>query len=112
MSRTTTLTIAFLLLFVGLKLRTVQSYQLTPSATKFWIERIEDPEIVAKQGLQNFNNSGPSNSMFQSASYSNYNQMNPLPAPQKVVTPPTWICWPIFFLGAFMFLTGLSMPKD
>lgn len=112
MSRTTTLTIAFLLLIVGLKMRMVQSYQLTPAATKFWIERIEDPEIVARHNLSSFSNGGPSNGIFQSASYSNFAQNNSLIAPQKVITPPNWISWPIFFLGAFLFLSGLSMPKD
>ena len=112
MSRTTTLTIAFLLLFLGVKLRLVQSYHLTPAATQFWIERIEDPEIVARNNLQQFVPNNRFNSNFQQASYPTFGVNQNLAMPQKVVTPPQWVCWPVFFLGAFMLLNGMSMSKD
>lgn len=111
MSRTSTLTLGFLLLLVGIKLNVIQSYQLTPSATRFWIERIEDPEVVMRNNLYQYTqpNAYNGNNVFQQASYANVAS----PAlPQKVLTPPTWICWPVFFLGAFLLLNGLAMPKD
>ena len=29
---------------------------------------------------------------------------------QKMITPPTWICWPPIFLGAVIFLFGAARP--
>ena len=44
----------------------------------------------------------------------NRNQLDPFGyfGPQKVVTPPKWICWASIFLGAVMFIYGAAMGRD
>lgn len=159
MSRYTTMTIGFLLVLIGIKFHMVESYLLTPRATKFWVERVGDSgnpvqgvtnNLIAQMpngynsgnAFQNnayspFNNSynsysnsgnrgyGAANdSVFQSASYQNQNTYQPRLAasqgmlartmfgPQKQVTTPKWLGWPILFLGAVFILHGAGMRRS
>lgn len=117
MSRTSVMTLGILLIFLGIKLNLVESYQLSPSATRFWMERIEDPAVayqsagMAQPGGYGFGANPGYQSPYQVASYSNYN--NPaLPQinwPPKTIVPPNWLCWPVFFLGAVLLLHGVSL---
>ncbi|MEZ6096739.1 MAG: hypothetical protein R3C03_21360 [Pirellulaceae bacterium] len=112
MSRSAMMTLGFLLLFVGLKLNFVESYQLTPRATRFWIERIEDPDVVMQNGLYQYVQGNQYSSPYYQTSFGNNIAGALGNQPQKVLTPPNWVCWPVFFMGAFMLLNGLSMNKD
>lgn len=155
MSRYTTMTIGFLLVMMGIKFHMVESYLLTPRATKFWMERIGDSEnpiqgmtnnLVAQMpngynsgngfqgnGYSPFsNNSYSSNqsfgaandSVFQSASYQSQNNYQPnlvgsqgllartMFGPQKQLTTPKWLGWPVLFLGAVFVLHGAGMRRS
>jgi hypothetical protein len=112
MSRTTTLTLGFLLLMLGLKLNFVETYQLTPTATRFWIERIEDPNVVAQNSLQQYLPANQFNRPIYQTGYAAPNAIENALTPQKQIKPPTWICWPVFFLGAFLLLNGLTMKNN
>lgn len=166
MSRYTTMTIGFLLVFMGIKFHMVESYLLTPNATKFWNERIGDqgnlaPNLGNNQVASGFNaNNGTSpfspnsygqytgqynprsgyantggfantggygatnSSVFQSASYQNpvsyqqpaSNQGSLLGSlfygPQKQLTTPKWLGWPVLFLGAVFILQGAGMRRS
>ncbi len=160
MSRYTTMTIGFLLVFMGIKFHMVESYLLTPDATKFWNERVGDqgnaaPNFVNNQVADGFNgNNGYSafngnsynsynsygnnngfantggygaanNSVFQSASYQSPNAYQQPPVnnqgsllgslaygPQKQLTTPKWLGWPILFLGAVFILQGAAMRRN
>lgn len=131
MSRTSVMTIGILLIFLGIKLNLIESYQLSQSATRFWMERIEDPG-VAMETAQTLMQSGQygnsyanqySQSRYQAASYpfssnaynNGMNQLDPnggIVWPTKSITPPNWLCWPVFFLGAVMLLHGASLKHD
>lgn len=177
MSRYTTMTIGFLLVFMGIKFHLVESYLLTPRATKFWNSRIggkkgSDTPVQDAFNNQLANNTGArngfnrnsngfnaiggfnggnsnnnayapysanpynpyskgymsnnaygsaNNSLFQNASYQNPNAFqqplansgyaNQVFGPQRQVTTPKWLGWPILFLGAVFILQGLAMKR-
>jgi hypothetical protein len=178
------MTIGFLLVLLGIKFHLVESYLLTPRATKFWNSRIgggggsntpvqdgfnnsvNQLTNAARSGYDqtrngfnavggfnggNFNNNSytpmssnpynpyskgymnnsqygaPNNSLFQNASYQNpvaqnrngfapqaiaSGYSNQMIGPQKQVTTPKWLGWPILFLGAVLILQGLAMRRD
>lgn len=106
MSRTSIMTIGFLLIMMGIKLNLIESYVLSPSATRFWMERIEDPTVAMQAGYNPYGQTtAPVPSLFQQASFGLSN-----PAlPQKTLTPPQWLCWPTFFFGFVLLLHGASL---
>lgn len=110
------MTIGFLLIFVGLQLNLVQSFELTPGAARFWNENIVHPaaELVSDASPQS---QGGWNNPWQQASWNGQlaaQRMIPdslQPASQRTLTHPAWICWPVFFAGTVFFLHGLSMRQ-
>lgn len=115
MSRTSIMTIGILLILLGIKFNLVESYQLNAQATRFWMERIEDPAVAQQQAMQasrlpNYN-AMPTYNPYQQASYPNA-AMGEVQWPAKVISPPAWLCWPVFFVGAVMLLHGLSLKSS
>lgn len=107
MSRTSIMTIGFLLIMIGIKLNMVESYVLSPTATKFWMERIEDPSVAMQNGYNPYGQ--PSQlPLFQQASFG----LRQATLPQKTFTPPNYLCWPTFFFGFVMLLHGASLKKE
>ena len=83
---------AVFLLLVGLQLRMVASYVLSPETTRFLAERAmasADP-IGAMQGTT---------------------PALPATLPAKVVSPPAWLGWCLISVGAVLFFHSLTMPK-
>lgn len=119
MSRTSVMTIGFLLIFLGIQLNTVESFVLTPQATRFWNDRIVDPasELVTEsESARPWQQSGILQSPFSQASWSSRTPATGLFGANtgqaaKALTHPSWICWPVFFAGTVFFLHGLSMRK-
>lgn len=125
------MTIGFLLIFVGIQLNLVDSFVLTSEATKFWHERIVDPanELVTDSGAgypaNGYGSAGqyqqqqpsPFQSPYFQASWNGNNpqaqgyQQQSFAGAPKILTPPSWICWPVFFAGTVFFLHGLSMRQ-
>ena len=76
MSRYTAMTIGFLLIFFGAKLRLVDSYTLTPRASKFYVERIKSSDTQANGLIPVANNPYANN--LGSGTTGNFNpQYNP-----------------------------------
>ena len=161
MSHYAAMTLGFLLIFVGINLHLVDSYELTPRATKFYAERLQSPTTQtnlnnplanntygnnygsgtsgsnsqynpqSNYGATGFNRLGryPSNyeqgnqSPFQNAGYQSGSNVNNYLAsynrtttqnagninigPQKRITPPSWISWPVLFLGVVFVIHGV-----
>lgn len=111
MSRSTIMITGFLLILIGIQLNFVQTYTLTPRATKFWAERLADPVDLGP--LQTTNNQ--SNSPFSQASFNN-GTVKPAPGTMflraKEITPPNWICWPVMFVGAVLSLQGILLKRE
>lgn len=111
MRRTSTMTLGFVLIFIGAQLALVDSYRLTPRMSNFLSERggsIEtvNPMATADQGRFN---------PFTQAAFSGANQPSAGVAvgnvPQKEFSPPAWLCWPVLFLGTVILLHGFSMSR-
>lgn len=85
-----------LILLIGLQLRLVQSYVLTPEATR----------ILAKQAVAA--NSGPTPPRLAFAASGG----SPLlPSARKVIRPPEWLGWCLLSVGSVLILHSLAMRK-
>lgn len=102
MRRSSIMTLGFVLIFLGIQLNLVQSYELTPRFSNFLSENGQMSNVATTN--QKFN------SPYYQASYPNVkvNQPNLFPGNVKTITPPTWLCWPVLFFGAVIFLHGLG----
>ncbi len=97
------MTLGFVLIFLGVQLNLVESYELTPRFSNFLSEngQMSDSALMKNQEF---------NSRYNQASYPkvNIDQSNIIPGNVKTITPPTWLCWPVLFLGAVIFLHGIG----
>ena len=76
MSRYTAMTIGFLLIFFGAKLRLVDSYTLTPRASKFYVERIQS-SVAQANGHNPIANNPYANNLGSGTSGNFNSQYNP-----------------------------------
>jgi hypothetical protein len=121
MRRTSAMTLGIVLVFIGLQLNLVDTYVLTPRFSNFFSANGQSENLTAFSPSTNLNqvDNGQFGSPFQQASYSANsglpNQLptatNGLPGPRPI-SPPSWLCWPVLFLGTVVFLHGLSMERD
>jgi len=122
----------FVLIFLGIQLNLVETYTLTPRFSNFLSEHasarptldyssinLPNPQINPNNGFTNQNFS-QNNSPYSQASFPSANNGGGLIpqqpfqtfGPPKVIRPPSWISWPVLFLGTVVFLHGLSMRRD
>ncbi len=120
------MTIGFLMVFCGFHFRVVESFVLTPQATKFLNEQHDGLELTGNvysdQNGQNAANRG--NSIFpqyQTASQqggqawttAGFTRSSTVTEEtKKVITPPNWTGWPMIYVGAVLALFGLTMPRS
>jgi hypothetical protein len=88
--------VGVLLLLVGFQLRIVESYLLTPDATRLLVERGAAPN-VASTGQQQINNFAVQNNL--------------VPASKRMIVPPEWLGWCLASIGSVLVLHSLAMPK-
>lgn len=84
--------LAIFLMLLGMQLRMVQAYELTPEATRFLAQRAQagaDP-IAAMAGAT---------------------PALPANLPPKVISPPEWLGWCLISVGAVLFFHSLVMKK-
>ena len=129
MRRTSIMTMGFVLIFIGIQLNLVETYVLTPRFSNFLSENgVSDPSTghpptIIPNGMVNLNNNNqqnirntPYNSPYYQASFPQVQppQFSPvasLSGQAKTFSPPKWLCWPVLFLGAVLFLQGLAMQR-
>ncbi len=86
------LLIGLVLLFLGTELRYVESFVLTPGATKFLAEQTGHPAAVASNTVLAVTGTEPK-------------------LPPKVISPPEWCSWFLLSLGFVFVLQSLVMAK-
>jgi len=89
LNRNQFLFIGLVVLFIGLQVRYVSAYVLTPQATKFLAERTGQSPAAASMFTAFGNATGA----------------------RKVVQPPDWLSWCLMSVGAVLCLHSLAMPK-
>ena len=116
MSRTSLITMGFLLVFLGIQLHVVKSFTMTRRVSNFLSDNfagnpgelnvaspISSPQFDANR--QNYN------SPYYQASYGNnavqYQRAPAVGIGNRTVNPPHWICWPVLFFGAVLLLQGI-----
>lgn len=129
MSRSSIMTNGILLVLLGFQLNLVDTYVMTPQFTGFWNERFSGPLFaeetpapeVAEQASSGFmsnfgfGSSSPSQVPVSPASFSeNHDSSGATLSDEslKRFTPPSWLCWPLIFLGAVLFLHGAAFGRD
>ncbi len=129
MSRSSIMTNGILLVLLGIQLNLVDTYVMTPKFTGFWNERFSGPLFAEEAPVAQKENTGFASSF----GFGNNNQNNSQQVPTsqasfsndnmatnaadsngslKQFTPPSWICWPLIFLGAVVFLHGAALGRD
>ena len=116
MSRSTIMTAGFLLVLIGVQFYLVKSYTLTPTATKFWAERLASPADLVPLQTQPVRASAyaQNTNPYYQASYSNTRPLVTTPSVflrPKQITPPDWICWPCIFVGVVLSLQGILVKR-
>lgn len=111
MKRVRLMTIGILLMFVGLQLVAIQNYWLTPRASLFLEQQVDE----SQNNMDNFNSQTPQyvNASYDGlGSYSNRQRMTQTTTiTQKNFAPPPWLKWAALFAGAVLFLQGLATPR-
>ncbi len=82
-------------LLVGLQLRMVEAYVLTPEATKILAERTGTTQVASAAP-------SPDSFIADTAVQAGY---------RKTLRPPEWVGWPMLSIGAVLILHSLAMPK-
>ncbi|QDU57989.1 hypothetical protein [Aeoliella mucimassa] len=82
-------------LLIGIQVRMVETYVLSPEATQFLAERSGNPTVAAAANV--------SGSVQASTGGS--------PTVTKSVNPPEWLGWCLISVGAVLVLHSLAMPK-
>ncbi len=120
------MTVGFLMVFCGFHFRVVESFVLTPQATKFLHEQHDGLELtgsvyketgekVAKPSgngmflpqYQTVSQSGRAD--ISTAGYVRSEKLSD--SEKKIITPPNWMGWPMIYIGAVLALFGLTMSK-
>ena len=83
--------LGIVILLLGLQVRMVSAYVLTPDATRFLAERTH------------------STSSSEGAAVTFASDLGALP--NKVIHPPEWLGWCLISVGAVLILHSLAMPK-
>jgi hypothetical protein len=119
------MTSGLVLLLVGVQLNMVETLVLSRTATVFLNERLSDPFEsleVDRGGFMGLNspsqrysqnNYGSKSPGFFNAGFSNQKLADTVSylGPQRTITPPPWLCWPIIFSGAVTFLYGAALGR-
>lgn len=81
-----------LALLIGLQVRSVESYVLNASTTRFLAEKLGSaPNVSTSPGTSIFAANGP--------------------AARKVLQPPKWLGWALMSVGSVLVLHSLAMKK-
>ena len=106
------MTLGFVLIFLGIQFALVDSYLLTPRIVNFLSDEGQFAQVIPPpQAAQN---------QFQQSPFSQVGYQGPdslsatltgAPTAQRTITPPRWLCWPLFFLGTVVLIHGISKPR-
>ena len=113
MRRTSIMTLGLVLIFIGIQLNLVDTYVLTPRFSNLFADHATVEREVASVSPQPEVRA----SNYYRASYSNNSRTAAKSEKsglgvQKKITTPTWLCWPILFLGTVVFLNGFSIRRE
>lgn len=120
-NRTHYMTVGFLMVFCGFHFRVVESFVLSPEATKFINEQHDSLQLTGNV-YDASPNAGSTMLGYQNASATKApntttagfvrSTTSPEGVTQKIVTPPNWMGWPMIYVGAILALFGLTMQKE
>lgn len=105
MQRISTMTLGFVLIFIGAQLNIIESYTMTPRMANF----LSADGIAVEPAAVTAQNKAP----YYQASWQNVSSaaaVNNPPGSREIVLPG-WLCWPVLFLGAVVLLQGVSMAR-
>ncbi|MDP1563111.1 MAG: hypothetical protein Q8M16_17160 [Pirellulaceae bacterium] len=120
------MTVGFLMILAGFHFRVIESFVLTPQATKFLHEQQDGLELTGSvykengEKVANQNSGGMFLPQYQTVSQSGrtglttagYTRSETVTDnAKKIITPPTWMGWPMIYIGAVLALFGMTTSK-
>lgn len=118
------MTVGFLMIYSGFHFRVVESFVLTPQATKFLNDQQDGFELTGSVINQpndrvTTNSAGGFLPSYQSPGNGSNWSLASASKPaadnevgKKIITPPNWMGWPMIYLGAVVALFGMTMQKN
>lgn len=111
MRRTSIMTLGLVLIFIGIQLNLVDTYVLTPRFSNLLADHATVEREVTREPV------AVRSGGYYPASYASNSRANTKPPKsrlgvQKTISTPTWLCWPILFLGTVVFLNGFSIRRE
>jgi hypothetical protein len=98
------MTLGLLLIMIGAQLYCVRSYHLTPKASTFLKQRINEVEGTIADASE-------SSPRFFNTGFLTQNSARSNAAATSEITPPSWLKWAALFAGTVIFLQGAVLPK-
>jgi len=117
MRRTSTMTLGFVLIFLGIQFALVDSYLLTPRIVNFMSQdgRFAQVASPAAAPIGQTAQNPYSQSPYSQVGYQAPSQLPPVltsaPLANRTITPPRWLCWPLLFCGTVVLLQGVAKPR-
>lgn len=113
MRRSSMMTLGFVLILIGIQLHVVESYELTPRISNFLSEN--GGSLTSDDPLMAFQNQAHDSPYYQASSRKvtqDFPKANLASGGVKTIRTPRWLCWPVLFLGAVIFLNGVGRRRD
>ena len=112
MRRTSTMTLGFVLIFLGIQFALVDSYLLTPRIVNLLSDQGQFAQVIPPtQFSQNQYQQSPYSQVGYQAPNQQPLALTTAPPAQRTITPPRWLCWPLFFFGTVVLIHGISKPR-
>ena len=88
--------IGIVCVLMGLQMRTVESFVLTPKASQFIEHNMRSSGLKPEAASYDYE------SILKTAG----------PVPKKTITPPRWLGWALISVGAVLTLHGLTLRRE
>jgi hypothetical protein len=88
-------------LLLGMQLRTVESYLLTPKASQFVESKLNGDSFLSIDDPYSYRPSRSYDSLLMTSG----------PISQKRITPPRWLGWALISVGAVLVLNGITSRR-
>lgn len=94
------------ILMLGIQLRTVETFVLTPKASQFVEQKLSSRRYASLDDPYGY-------ASYSGSSYGGYDSllMSAGPGLKKQFSPPRWLGWAMVSVGAVMLLHGLTLKK-
>jgi hypothetical protein len=107
------MTLVLVLIFIGIQLNLVDTYVLTPRFSNLLADHATvEREVEAVRPTSEARSTNYYRASYQNNTRTESKLEKSGLGVQKKISTPTWLCWPILFLGTVVFLNGFSIRRE